>query len=371
MTVSGPSAILDRDRLEAYLSRFFQSTIRIRSMEPLGQDSGAKGFGYGAPVRLCLAGAPVANVVLHVAGPQGFGHDTLTDRAVQALLPYDTFNSFSGHVPAFDVGVLTGAGGLESLREVQDFFFVTGYAAGEPYYKDLERVAQDGSVTGRDRFRVDALVDVLVRNHRVRKDGPELYRRRVRDLFGHHESIAGLIDSYDAYDIEAYTTAGSLQALEQRGVRWRHWLKRYAHRLCQVHGDFHPWNVLFSEADQPVLLDRSRGEWGEPADDVACMAINYLFFSLRASGALCGGLAELWERFFTTYLDATGDDEILELIAPQLWWRALVLASPQWYPALDVDVRRQLFRFIDGVSKLEPPATFDWRHPERYLEPLA
>ena len=35
-----------------------------------------------------------------------------------------------------------------------------------------------------------------------------------------------------------------------------------------MHGDFHPWNLLFREGVEFSVLDRSRGEWGEPADDV-------------------------------------------------------------------------------------------------------
>jgi hypothetical protein len=48
------------------------------------------------------------------------------------------------------------------------------------------------------------------------------------------------------------------------------------------------WNVLRRPDDAFTLLDRSRGEWGEPADDVSCMAINYLSFSLQARGELGG-----------------------------------------------------------------------------------
>jgi aminoglycoside phosphotransferase (APT) family kinase protein len=44
-----------------------------------------------------------------------------------------------------------------------------------------------------------------------------------------------------------------------------------------VHGDFHPWNILFQNDCDFAVLDRSRGEWGDPADDVAPLTINYLF----------------------------------------------------------------------------------------------
>jgi hypothetical protein len=46
--------------------------------------------------------------------------------------------------------------------------------------------------------------------------------------------------------------------------------------------------VLFREGVDFTVLDRSRGEWGEPADDVTAMTINYIFYSLQKYGELAG-----------------------------------------------------------------------------------
>ena len=131
-----------------------------------------------------------------------------------------------------------------------------------------------------------------------------------------------------------------------------------------MHGDFHPWNVLWSADGHLTLLDRSRGEWGEAADDVSCMAINYLFFSLQANGRFAGPLRELWDRFFQTYLASTRDQEMMRVIPPYFVWRALVLASPVWYPSLDNRVRRTLSTFIDRLLGQEE---FDWRGVDALL----
>jgi aminoglycoside phosphotransferase family enzyme len=101
------------------------------------------------------------------------------------------------------------------------------------------------------------------------------------------------------------------------------------------------------------VLDRSRGEWGDAADDVACLSLNYLFFSLQRSGRLEGGFERLWRRFWERYLERSGDAELLEVVAPFLAFRGLVMANPLWYPALQEDVRRKIFSFI--LSILEQP----------------
>ena len=97
------------------------------------------------------------------------------------------------------------------------------------------------------------------------------------------------------------------------------------------------------------MLDRSRGEWGDPADDVTSMTINYLFFSLCRWGRLRGSFEVLFRLFWDTYEEASGDEKTVDAAAPFFAFRGLVLASPLWYPQLSVDVRRRIFRFIEGV----------------------
>jgi aminoglycoside phosphotransferase (APT) family kinase protein len=136
-------------------------------------------------------------------------------------------------------------------------------------------------------------------------------------------------------------------------VDWRWRLKCRTHRLRQVHGDFHPWNILFGEGTDFVLLDRSRGEWGDPADDVSCLTMNYLFFSLQRSGRLNQNFESLFLRFWERYLAKSRDQEMLEVVAPFFAFRGLVMAHPVWYPNLPEDVRRKLFNFIKSVLDRE------------------
>jgi hypothetical protein len=96
-------------------------------------------------------------------------------------------------------------------------------------------------------------------------------------------------------------------------------------------------------------LDRSRGEWGEPADDVTAMTINYLLNSLIRWGRLQGPFELLFRLFWDTYVDASRDKDVTTCAAPFFAFRGLVLASPVWYPKLPLEVRRSIFRFIENV----------------------
>jgi aminoglycoside phosphotransferase (APT) family kinase protein len=136
------------------------------------------------------------------------------------------------------------------------------------------------------------MAEYLVKIHRVKYSGTgrrEIYERKIRDTVGHGECIFGLSDSYPR-DTLSYLHEDELLEIEKKCVEQRWKLKENDSRLSQVHGDFHPWNILFDKnpkfPSRFVLLDRSRGQWGEPADDVCALSINYLFYSLRKYGAL-------------------------------------------------------------------------------------
>ncbi len=343
------------EALLSYLEGLFGAPVEIRSIRPLAADkkgASLKRFGYGMPLGVAFSHpAGEETAVLHTMAPDAFSHERPSDRACNLLLDYATFNRLPRHVDALDVGALTGDGSLISLGETNEFFLLTRFSPGDPYADDLHRMARTFEASDLDRARVETLADYLAGIHEDKSDDAVRYHRRIRDLLGHGEGIMGMLDTYPADFAQA--PPERLARIEEACVRWRWRIKESSHRLSCVHGDFHPWNVLFREGTDFSVLDRSRGEWGEPADDVTCMSINFLFFSLWKRGRLEDPFRDLYLRFWKRYLDRTGDKEILERNQPFHAWRALVLAHPVWYPDLPEGVRETLFRFIDNVLDAE------------------
>jgi aminoglycoside phosphotransferase (APT) family kinase protein len=227
---------------------------------------------------------------------------------------------------------------------------LTEFLAGEPYAQSLRRVADGSSLEASDELRVDRLVEYLVALHAETLSQPFARERALRDLFGSGEGIFGIVDGYP--QAAPGVSEGQLRRLEALCGDWRWRLKRIERPLVRTHGDFHPFNVLFDDADQPVLLDASRGCAGEPADDVTCMALNYPFFALERSGTW-PRFSVLWYRFWSRYLELSEDDGVLRVAAPFLAWRALVLASPLWYPKLSADARTRLLAFAESALSTE------------------
>lgn len=358
-------------RIREYLSRLEGQTVTVEAVRPLGVDPAADGgelkaFGYGKPLLVRYrvnGGSATKQVVLSTMLPNHFGHEYRADRAASLLLAYDTYNHLPKHARALDVGVVGADGHLISLGHGDEFFLLAEFVEGTPYAEDLARLRDTGALAAADVRRAETLAVYLARIHAVKRHDPALYRRRIRDTVGSGEGIMGLIDSYPS-DFPLASPEW-LAHVEARCVAWRWRLREKEHRLAQVHGDFHPYNILFTQESDFHLLDRSRGPWGEPADDVAALTINYIFFSLQRSGRLAFPFDRLWEAFWTTYLDLTGDEEMLGVVAPFLAWRGLVVASPLWYH-VDDGVRRAIFTLITKVLASD---TFDPARVNEYLMP--
>ena len=212
------------------------------------------------------------------------------------------------------------------------------------------------------------MTSYLAEIHSVKKDSKTLYWRKLRDTVGHGECLMGVFDTYPDDTLSYYEMANIIK----KSVDWIARLKPKYRRLCQIHGDFHPGNIWFTSKDaetqrtrEPetrrvpaspsrpvinfVLLDRSRGPWGDSADDITALTINYIFFSIRHHGSVKGSYFEGLRMFFEKYVALTGDEELYSVVAPFFAFRGAVVANPIFYPELTLDQRKLIFTFVNNV----------------------
>jgi hypothetical protein len=336
--------------LGPYLTSILGGDVEVLELRQLGgpeaDGSDPKGFGYGIPfeIRCRVDGNERSVVMARTRVAQGFGHDYPADRAWQALYGHVAYNSFPAHARSLDVGFERPSGALVSAGDATEFFQLVEKAEGGLYWLDLDRMLS-APARDVDVARARELGTFLARAHAVKRDEPTLYERRIRELVGHGECVMGILDSYP----HPYPPLlpHVCETVEQNAVSWRWRLRGRSHRLSRTHGDFHPWNLLFREGIAFSVLDRSRGEWGEPADDVSALAINYLFFGLRRAAAdgrrgVAEPFAALFRHFIDAYQSEANDGELWDVIPPFLAFRALVIGHPRWYPSLSARVRSVL-----------------------------
>ena len=352
--------------LSEYLSGLYKSPVRVLSTQEIGKKSSRelKSFGYGKPYKVTYeVDHEIKSAVLETMSENPFGHEHFSDRAQILLWSHSVYNKLQKHVKSIDAGAFSRDQQMISAGEAEEFFLLAEFVEGQEYASDLYEIFSGREVSPLDFERTAALAKYLAEIHNTKLDAPSLYRRRIRELLGHGECIMGLIDNYPTED--SLATPERLQFIETECLRWRWKIKGRTERLCQVHGDFHPWNILFREGIDFTVLDRSRGEWGEPADDFSSLLINYIFMALQQNGALNGVFEELFHAFWENYFNATKDGDMVHVIPPFLAWRGLVLGNPVWYPNLPVKTRKQIFKLIENVLASE---TFDPSRVNQYIE---
>jgi len=332
------------EKVQEYLRRNYGIDTKLLGIEALGE--GVHGVAY-----LVKFSTPHEEhrLIMKALFPSRFGHDHYSDRAQVLLLANANYNDMPRHIKAVDV-VGESPDGLVSVKDAKEFYIFMEEAKGESYFKDLDAILKRGFLNERDMERARMLAHFLADLHAIRYSGESaniLYRRRIRDLIGHGECIMGIVDAYDSVD---FTTDGELVTYAGKCLNWWGKIKDKGERLCNVHGDYHPGNIRL-QGDDFVLLDRARGSWGESADDVSCLSVNYIHYALKDRGTFEGPFAELFRLFLEAYLEKTKDEGFFEVAQPFFAFRVLVIANPKFYPDDTIETKRKLIDF--GLSILE------------------
>lgn len=352
--------------LESYLKEVLGPSVRLMELKRLG--AGVHGAGFLLTIETAEGRRSYA---LKDLSPEGLGHDYPSDRAAVFLLANDTYGKLTRHVKAVDVLTIKEDGTIKSIGGGVDYFLLMEKAEGDNYFTDLTEFPHKDSLTKNDIQKIDAMAFYLAEIHTLKKDSKTLYWRKLRDTVGHGECLMGVFDSYP----DGTLSYDEMAEIVKKSVDWTAKLKPKYRRLCQIHGDFHPGNIWFREArgqksevrsqahiSPPleksgkgefdidfVLLDRSRGPWGDPADDVTALTINYIFFSIWHFGSVKGSYLEGLNLFFDKYISLTGDNELHDVLAPFYAFRGAVVANPVFYPDLMPEQRRLIFKFVNNV----------------------
>lgn len=335
--------MINEDALSFYLRGILRDAKDIK-IKRLG--AGVHGAGFLIEIQFP---EEIKSFVIKGLFPEGLGHDYPSDRAQVFLLDLETYNNLPKHAKALDVLAEMEDGSIKSIGGGREYYILMERVEGRDYFNDLREFSKKDRLDTIDREKIRIMTSYLSDIHSVKRESRNLYFRKLRDIIGHGECLMGVFDIYPEGILSYYEMA----EIEKMCVEWRAKLKPKTYRLSQIHGDFHPGNIWFKDDTDFVLLDRSRGPYGDPADDVTALCINYIFFSLMYHGVVKGPYLEGLNLFFEEYIKKTNDNELFEVLAPFFAFRGVVVANPIFYPDLSTISRNKIFRFVKNVLASE------------------
>ncbi len=342
--------MINEKAIKAYVLKEFTDITNVE-IRKLG--SGVQGSGFLVQLQTKKG---FRSYVVKSLLPEGFGHDYPSDRAAVFLQDLDEYAKLPNHVKAVDVLAEMEDGTVKSIGGGKEYYLMMEKVEGIDYFNDLSNFAGREGLEERDIAKIRAMASYLSGIHAMKKGSKTLYWRKLRDTVGHGECLMGVFDIYP----DGTLPYEEMADIVKKSVDWTYKLKPRHKRLSQIHGDFHPGNIWFKEASgtgheargkesEFILLDRSRGPWGEPADDLTAMVINYIFFSIKNHGDVRGVYLEGLKLFIDEYIRLSGDAEILEVTAPFFAFRCAVVANPVFYPDLSAEARTKIFNFARAV----------------------
>ncbi|MDM8000915.1 MAG: aminoglycoside phosphotransferase family protein, partial [Dehalococcoidia bacterium] len=187
-----------REELERYLKSTVGPSVKLKGIGEIGvwDEQAMKEFGYGKSLKVTYEkDGHQEQVVFSTMRGDRYGHQFYWDRAAILMFEYDTSARMEKHVRPRGLGYIDEEGRLVPVNRPREFFIVNELAEGKPYFNDLERIRR-GHLEPQDQELVRQFASWLARVHAQKKEGPDLYLRRVRQLIGDSECIWGLIDAY-------------------------------------------------------------------------------------------------------------------------------------------------------------------------------
>jgi len=332
--------MINKKSIEKYILKLFGTKALNVTIEKLG--TGVQGAGFLIDVKTKDGSE---SFVIKGLFQEGLEHDYPADRAGVFLLDLEEFKNLPKHVKAIDVLAEKKNGIIQSIGGGKEYYLLMEKAEGNHYFNDLKEFTGKERLETPDIEKIQSMSSYLAKIHSVKKKSRALHWRKVRDTIGHGECLMGVFDTYP----DGLLTYEEMAEIEKKCVNWRALLKPKYERLCQVHGDFHPGNIWFQNNRDFVLLDRSRGPWGDAADDVTALTINYIFFSICNYGRLEGAYSEALSLFYDKYISQSGDDELVKVVAPFYAFRGAVVANPVFYPDVSDENRHRIIHFVNAV----------------------
>lgn len=345
----GLSTVVDKSQLQAYLRQAIHPEVELLSVQGLGEEEHDTGISTLLLLEL-RDGGDIKRLILRRPAPTVYSTDQPSDRAHTVLQAYELYPHIPRHPRSLDVAVLRADGGLSSVPADSEFVLLQEYADGALYLHSLMRCLERDEPNELEDRRAVALAKYLTSLHAHTRDDPRLYRRSVRDIVAGGVGAMGVIGGYSKELRDAFRDQLDDILRNFIGLAWR--LDRYPNRLCRIHGDLHPLNILFGEDVDFSLIDASGTGWGDAAFDFGIMLMNYYALYNERGGLSSPSGRRLTQHFLNAYVADCEDVEGLYRVLPLSMARgALIMATTDFFPHRPMDERERLIELASKILR--------------------
>jgi aminoglycoside phosphotransferase (APT) family kinase protein len=265
--------MLQPTEIQRYLRKVLGADTVLVNVKALGEEEHDTGISNLLSLEVQV-GSQTKQLILRRPASTVYNTEQLSDRAYTVLQAYHLYNHIPHHPRSLDVGIIQADGTLNSIQGDAEFVLLQEFGQGELYFHSLMQTLKAAEPSKLEERRAVALAEYLLKLHAETHDDDNIYQRSLRDIVAGGVGAMSIIGGYTKELREAYHDELNDVLCGFISLAWN--LDRYpANRLCRIHGDFHPLNILFREDTELTLIDASGIGWGDAAFDVGILFMNY------------------------------------------------------------------------------------------------
>lgn len=339
--------MIQPSEIQFYLRKVFGSDTELVNIKALGEEEHDTGNSKLLHLE-ARVGSQIKHLILRLPASTVYGTEHPSDRAHAVLQAYDLYKNIPRHPRALDVAIISTDGTINSIPVNGEFALLQEFGQGELYLHSLMHSLNSAEPDELAERHAVTLAEYLLDLHSEKVEDDRMYRRSLRDLVSGGVGVMGIIGGYTEELRETYRT--ELDDILRNFISLAWSLERSSKRLCRIHGDFHPLNILFDENLGLTVIDASGTGWGDAAFDVGILFMNYYALYNTPEQLSSPSGQRLAERFLSAYTARCEDLEGLYRVLPLALARgALIMATTDHFPHRPMAERERLIRLAGDV----------------------
>jgi len=260
----------------------------------------------------------------------GMSKDYNSDKVGYFLLQHTCASNHINHCKSYGISFKDFKGEIFNLDTIKDTYQVIDYVSGKEFFETITNLEEKFDLV---TPYLDKIIDYLVQLHSIKPDFNKqktnnLYNRHLKDVIG-SEVFLDVLDAWSEND--DLVTLKIKEKVNSKLFILREQYKNNYKRCSRIHADLHFGNIFFNMKKELTVLDSARNPWGEPADDLICLLINFDYISIKKHKEITSYYENIKQYILKRYLEKTKDSDIKNYFDLFYILRLFILLNPNFF----------------------------------------